>query len=421
MRILTRCLAVLLSVVLAAPELLAGSTGKISGVVRDSRTREPLPGVNVTVAGTSLGASSSVDGHYVILNVPPGNVKVVASFIGYRRFEVNDLRISSDFTTQQDIDLVEGSVELDAVVIQAERTPLIRQDLTNPVASISSESIEALPVTDISEVIGLQAGVTVDDDGSIHIRGGLGNEIAYTLNGMNINNPYGNTRSVGVATNAVREVSVSSGTFSAEFGSALSGVVNYVTRDGGVKWAGSVKQFFGDHVSSHKGLFYNINKITPTNVNRTEATLGGPILGEDLTFFASGVYNWNGGHLYGQRMYLPTDAFLSREGFLVGDPRRGSPNDPYYFAPLVNPTTDLTGRPSLYTSAFGHDSTYTPDAVSLNWSRSYNVQGNIAWRITPSIKLKYEFVHNFDESPDADPYTVRFKPDGNAIAKSQGF
>jgi outer membrane receptor protein involved in Fe transport len=421
MRILTRCLAVLLGIVLAAPTLLAGSTGKISGVVRDSRTREPLPGVNVTIPGTSLGASSAIDGRYVILNVPPGKVKVVASFIGYRRFEVNDLRISTDFTTQQDIDLVEGSVELDAVVIQAERTPLIRQDLTNPVASISSESIEALPVTDISEVIGLQAGVTVDDDGSIHIRGGLGNEIAYTLNGMNINNPYGNTRSVGVATNAVREVSVSSGTFSAEFGSALSGVVNYVTRDGGVKWAGSLKQYFGDHISSHKDLFYNINKITPTNVNRTEATLSGPVLGEDLTFFASGVYNWNGGHLYGQRIYLPTDAFLSPEGFLSSDPRRGSPSDPLYFAPLLNSSTDRVGRPSLYTALYGHDSTYTPDAARLNWSRSYNVQGNIAWRVTPSIKLKYEFVHNFDESPDADAFAVRYKPDGNAIAQSQGF
>lgn len=421
MRILTRCLAVLLGIVLAAPTLLAGSTGKISGVVRDSRTREPLPGVNVTIPGTSLGAASGVDGHFVILNVPPGKVKVVASFIGYRRYEVNDLRISTDFTTPLDIDLVEGSVELDAVVIQAERSPLIRQDLTNPVASISSESIEALPVTDISEVIGLQAGVTVDDDGSIHIRGGLGNEIAYTLNGMNINNPYGNTRSVGVATNAVREVSVSSGTFSAEFGSALSGVVNYVTRDGGLKWSGSVKQYLGDHVSSHKDLFYNINKITPMNVNRTEVTLGGPVLGEDVTFFASGVYNWNGGHLYGRRIYLPTDAYLSREGFPTGDPRRGSPSDPYYFAPLVNGTTAMVGRPSLYTSAFGHDSTYVPDAVALNWSRSYNVQGNIAWRITPSIKLKYEFVHNFDESPDADPFTVQFKPDGNAISQGQGF
>jgi outer membrane receptor protein involved in Fe transport len=398
-----------LVLLIGAIPLLAGSAGKISGVVRDSRTKEPLPGVNVVVKGTSLGASSDVSGRYVILNVPPGRVNVGASFIGYRRFEVNDLRVSVDFTTPLDIDLMEGSVELDAVVVQAERSPLIRQDLTNPVASISSESIEALPVTDISQVIGLQAGITVDDDGTIHIRGGLGNEIAYTLNGISINNPYGNTRSVGIATNAVREVSVSSGTFSAEYGNALSGVVNYVTKDGGSTWTGSLKQYFGDHVSTHKDLFYNIDKINPTNVNRTEATLSGPLLGEDMTFFASGVYNWNGGSLYGQRIYLPTDSYLSREGFPSGDPRRGSPSAAYYFGPLVHDTTDLVGLPS------GNGA-----VVPLNWSKSYNLQGNMSWRIMPEMKLKYEFVYNFSQSPNVDPFAARYKPDGIALSQGEG-
>lgn len=410
MSILTRCVAVLLGLCLLVPTLLAGTTGKISGVVRDSRTKEPLPGVNLIIQGTTLGASSAVDGRYVILNVPPGRHNLIASFIGYRRYEVNDLRVSIDFTTTQDVDLVEGSVELDAVVIQAERSPLIRQDLTNPVASISSEAIEALPVTDISEVIGLQAGITVDDDGSIHIRGGMGNEIAYTLNGMNINNPYGNTRSVGVATNAVQEVSVSSGTFSAEYGSALSGVVNYVTRDGGPKWAGSVKYYTGDHLSSHKDLFFNIDKFNLANVNRTELTIGGPIVGDELTFFASGVYNWNGGSLYGERIYLPTDSYLSREGFPASDPRRGSASSPYYFGPVRHDTTDAVGLP-------GGDG----GIASLNWSKSYNIQGNLSWRMAPEMKLKYEFIVNFDESPDVSALAARYKPDGIAFSRGEGY
>ena len=398
----------LISLFWAIP-LLAGSTGKISGTVRDSRTKEPLPGVTVLVRGTHLGVSSDANGRYVILNVPPGSVDVIASLIGYRRFEANDLRISVDFTTVLDIELTEGSIEMEAVVVQAERSPLIRQDLTNPVASISSENIESLPVTDISEVIGLQAGITVDDDGTLHIRGGLGNEIAYTLNGVSINNPYGNTRAVGIATNAVREVSVSSGTFSAEYGNALSGVVNYVTKDGEPTWAGSVKQYFGDHASAHKDLFPHINQINPANVNRTEATLSGPLLGKDVTFFASGVYNWNGGDLYGQRIYLPTDSYLSREGFPSGDPRKGSPSAPYYFGPLAHDTSDRTGLP-------GGNGAF----VSLNWSKSYNIQGNIGWQVVPEMKLKYEFVYNVAESPNVDPFAVRYKPDGIALARDEG-
>ena len=312
----------LLCSVLTCAAALAGSTGKISGSVRDSRTQEGLPGVNVILQGTSLGASTDIDGRYVILNVPPGRYTVSASLVGYRRYEINDLLVQVDFTTQLNILLEEGSVELDAVVVQAERTPLIRQDLTNPVASISSESIEALPITEISEVIGLQAGIVVDDDGSIHIRGGLGNEIAYTVNGMNVNNPYGNQRSVGIATNAVEEVSVSSGTFNAEYGQALSGVVNYVTKEGGRKLTGSVRYYTGDYATNDTELFYNIGNFKVWNVNRTEVSLGGPIVSDVLSFFASGVYNWNGGYLGAERIYLPQDSYLSREGFPTDDPRR---------------------------------------------------------------------------------------------------
>ncbi len=123
-------------------------------------------------------------------------------------------------------------LRLDAVVVQGDRNPLIRQDLTNPTVAITAESIELLPVDNISDVIKLQAGVVTGDDGSIHIRGGQGNEVAYTLSGLSLNDPYGNLRSVGLASNAVQEVSVSTGTFSAEFGNALSGVVNYVTKEG---------------------------------------------------------------------------------------------------------------------------------------------------------------------------------------------
>ncbi|MEW6511444.1 MAG: TonB-dependent receptor [Bacteroidota bacterium] len=403
---------------------LAGTTGKISGVVRDARTNEPLPGVNVVIDGTTLGASTDIEGNYVILNVPPGRYRVIASFIGYRRFEVNDLRVSVDFTTPLNINLVEGSVELEAIVVQAERTPLIRQDLTNPVASISSENIEALPVTEISEVIGLQAGITVDDDGSIHIRGGLGNEIAYTLNGVNINNPYGNTRLVGVATNAIQEVSVSSGTFNAEYGSALSGVVNYVTRSGGPSWSGSFKYLGGDRLSSNDEIFFGIKRYRPGTVTRYEFTLGGPLVADDITVFASGVYNWNGGYLYGERLYAPEDSYLSREGFPSGDPRIGASSAPYYFGPVRHDTTDLVGLPAGEEARLAGHGAY--DVVALNWSRGWNLLGNISWRLQPEMKLKAEILYNFDESPDgsaaySSARESRYKPDGRAISTSKGY
>ncbi|HLA69822.1 MAG TPA: carboxypeptidase-like regulatory domain-containing protein, partial [Bacteroidota bacterium] len=252
-----RVFSILLCVLCYVGFLGAQTGGKIAGKVTDSQTSEPLPGANIVIEGTSIGSSTDLDGNYVILNVPPGVFTVNVSFVGYQRSQIRDVRVSTGFTTRIDVPLPPGEIELEPVIVQGERTPLIRKDLTNPVASLSGESFNELPVTDIAEVIGLQAGTTVDDDGSIHIRGGYGNEISYTLNGVNINNPYGNTRSVGLATNAVQEVSVSSGTFTAEYGQALSGVVNYVTKEGGSRLSGGVRYLTGDHMSARNELFPN--------------------------------------------------------------------------------------------------------------------------------------------------------------------
>ena len=409
-----RILLVPFTAFLLTVTLHAQTGGKISGKITDSRTSESLPGANIFLEGTTLGSSSDLEGNYVILNVPPGVYTINISFISYKRSQVRDVRVSSGFTVKLDIGLEAGEIEMEPVVVQGERTPLIRKDLTNPVASISSESFNELPVTDISEVIGLQAGTTVDDDGSIHIRGGYGNEIAYTLNGVNINNPYGHSRSVGLATNAVQEVSVSSGTFTAEFGEALSGVVNYVTKEGGSKLSGSVRYLTGDQVSSRKALFPHINDINISNVSRFEASLGGPILPNTLSFFTSGVYSYFGGTVYGTRIYRPEDSYLSREAFPTGDPRKGSSTTPYYFGPFSRPSSDLTGGPT-------GDSAIVP----LNWSQSYNLQGNLIYRLSSDLKFKYEIVLDRTLSPtssgNSSLFSNKYKPDGRRLSKGEGY
>ena len=95
-------LLVLAMCLISIIQVLAGSTGKISGQVTDKATGEVLPGVNVAVGGTSLGSATDVDGKFVILNVPPGRHTITASLVGYKRFQVQDLRVSVDFTTLDD-------------------------------------------------------------------------------------------------------------------------------------------------------------------------------------------------------------------------------------------------------------------------------------------------------------------------------
>ncbi len=392
--------------------LHAGSTGKISGRVTDESTGEGLPFANVFIDGTSIGAASDIDGYYTLLNIPPGLYNVTASIVGYQKKTTTEVRVNVDFTTNLDFQLNTGSIEMDAVIVQGERNPLIRQDLTNPVTAITAETIEELPVDQIDDVIRLQAGITVGDNGQIHIRGGRADETSYTLNGVSINNPLaletGSRRSVGLATNAVQEVSVSSGTFSAQYGNALSGVVNYVTKEGSNDYKFSLRGYAGDYFSDRDKLFPNIDNIDPFNRSRLEGTFGGPIpgLNKKVKFFVSGVYEKFKGVREGIRLYNTTDSYLSREAFTgSNDPRSGRSGDPYFFNPY---SSDTSGLPT-------GDGAFVP----MDRSESYNLQANLIYNLTPTIKFRYEGVYNNTEWKSYNR-TWKFNPDGRGTNFENG-
>ena len=89
----------------------AQSSGKIVGQIFDTATGEPLPGVNITIDNTLMGANSDFDGYYVILNVPVGVYTVRASFIGFQEVAMEGVRVSSNITTDADFDLKETPLD----------------------------------------------------------------------------------------------------------------------------------------------------------------------------------------------------------------------------------------------------------------------------------------------------------------------
>jgi hypothetical protein len=77
----------------------AGTTGKIAGTIKDSETGEPLPGVNVMIVGTTIGAATDAEGQYFIINVRPGNYDLQATMMGFERLTKTGIRVSTDHTT----------------------------------------------------------------------------------------------------------------------------------------------------------------------------------------------------------------------------------------------------------------------------------------------------------------------------------
>lgn len=374
---------------LLSPALHGGTTGKIAGRITDAENGEPLPGANVQLEGTTLGAATDIDGNYTILNVPPGLYTVRISFIGYQTVRVRDVRVNVDFTTRVDQALQPSAVEMAAVEVVGERNPLVREDLTNTLVAVTAEQIDALPVDQIRDVILLQAGIVEDNDGALHIRGGRSNEIAFQVNGLSIVNPFSNTQGVGLATNAVQEVSVSAGTFSAEYGNALSGVINFVTKDGGPEYHGSLKFWTGDHFSTRDDLFFNIEQTDLFNNNRQEWTLSGPVplTNQKLSFFTSGVRQEDDGHLYGIRVYNRDEVLRIDGDNIIIDPEGNS------------------GVPGV---ADGNR-----EIVPMVTSETLNLTGKLTWKPSPKFKLTYDLILDDGERFSRSFFrNFRFNPDG---------
>ena len=114
----------------------AATVGKISGKVTDKETGSALPGVAVTITGTSMGALSDVEGKFFILNVPVGLYTLKAELIGYAPVELQGLNVSVDLTTNADFQLSSKSLTGDVQVVIAER-PLIILDQTKSLKIVS--------------------------------------------------------------------------------------------------------------------------------------------------------------------------------------------------------------------------------------------------------------------------------------------
>lgn len=273
MKLVRNCIALML---VCSTMAWAGTTGKISGRIVDRDRGEGLPGANVVVIGGNTGASTDPEGSYVIMNLQPGTYQLRVTLIGYGAVSINQVRVTADQTTVINATMANAAVQLEDVVVQAER-PMVQKDLTATSYTMSSEQIRMLPVKDFVEVLAMQAGVVANGQ-TLYVRGGRGNEVAFLVDGMYVNDPVMGGLATRISNESIAELNFMSGTFNAEYGNALSGIVNVVTKEGAKTFSGNLEgrtsEFF---VAPYKNY----------RENRVDATVSGPILGEDLTFFAT--------------------------------------------------------------------------------------------------------------------------------------
>jgi outer membrane receptor protein involved in Fe transport len=252
-----RKLLVIMLVMAFVPSVFAGTTGKIAGIVQDAQTGEPLPGVNVIIDGTTLGASTDIDGMYFIINVPIGSHNVTVSYIGFKTIKTEGVYIQPDRTTRLNIELEETVLQVgEVIVVEAERDR-IEKDLTMSSQYISSEEMIMLPVESFQQAATLQAGAV----GS-NFRGGRASEAKPFIDGVSIKDVTAGydiildesdmQTSFSVPEGSIETMEIITGGFNAEYGNAQSAIINIITKDGGSKHTGriGVKTSIADQVET---------------------------------------------------------------------------------------------------------------------------------------------------------------------------
>ena len=368
--------AFLVCVCIFGSSLKAGTTGKITGIVQDASTEEPLIGANIIIEGTPIGAATDVDGRYFILNIPPGIYDVKSMMIGYPSLRTVGIKISIDVTTTLNFQLQTSVLESEEVTVTAERK-IVRKDLTSTLSIVGSDEIAEMPVEEFEDILALQAGIIIGTGGEIHIRGGRSSEISYLVDGISVTDPFSGELAIEIENNSIQELQVISGTFNAEYGQAMSGIIDIVTKDGGDKLRGHISFYSGDYISRNNNLFMNIDNFN--NVSNVQISMDGPLplFGNKLSFFLTGRYYNTQGWLYGKRRFLPADS----SNFSNWNVRKDDVG-----ADSIANTGDegegdgsaTPGEPNVYVEESG-DGAF----VAMNPLDKISVEGKLTYRLTP--------------------------------------
>ncbi|MGD8726569.1 MAG: carboxypeptidase regulatory-like domain-containing protein, partial [Gemmatimonadales bacterium] len=253
-----------------------GTTGKVQGTVLDP-TGQPIANAQVFVLGTTFAAFTNEDGFYFINNVPAGVYSMRAQFIGYQPAQMEGIRILADQTLTADFRL-SGAVALEAITITAAEQPIVPRDQVASKAIVTGEEVDRLPVNDGYDVVQLQPGVITGRGGQILIRGSRADEAVIFIDGSPVRRMDTNDSWMDVGSNMLAEVSVTTGAMAAQYGDAQSGVISFVTGQGGPRFVASFA-YEGDEM---------LGTTLGTGYNRFEAALSGPVIG-NLTFAVGGT------------------------------------------------------------------------------------------------------------------------------------
>ncbi len=210
----------------------AGTTGSIMGFILDQDTGVPIEEVKVTIVEIGFSTGSDMSGLFMFAGLPVGMYSLLIEKLGYQPVTVEGIVVSIDQTTTISVELKEAPIEIKTpIIILADRV-LLNKNQIGALTKIDHTQIIDMSSRDIFRAAQIAPGVVTNEDGQMKVRGTRESNTTFLMDGLSIMDPFHNTFGAVVSAKGVMgEVNVITGGFDAEYGNALGGVINTVTRN----------------------------------------------------------------------------------------------------------------------------------------------------------------------------------------------
>jgi outer membrane receptor protein involved in Fe transport len=280
------------------------TTARLSGIISDP-SDAVVAGATVAVQDLETGYTQSTKtestGQYLFPSLPVGTYQITVSVTGYTRYVQKGIVLSVGQAATQNVRLQVGMVEQQVVVTA--NSSLVTTDSATVGQLINQRQITGLPLNgrDVQQLVFLAPGTTnvtanycaANCEGGVFpseqyakVNGGGTNGVNYLLDGVDANDTYINTNVPFPNPDAVQEFNLVTGNMSANYGNAIGGVVNVVTKSGTDQVHGDVFEFLQNSALDASDYFSG-GLVNPLKQNQFGGSIGGPIIKNRLFYFGS--------------------------------------------------------------------------------------------------------------------------------------
>ena len=210
----------------------------IHGHITDSRTKEHIPYITVTIDGTTVGTTTDATGHYTLYHAPVGKLKVTVSAIGYAS-KTKEINIECGSDIQLNFETTEEQISVDAIVVSANRNATKRSEAPTLVNIVDSDLLNKVSAPTLAEGLSFQPGVRVENScqncgfAQVRINGLSGQYSQILINSRPVFSALAGVYGLEhIPANMVERIEVVRGGGSALFGSsAIGGTINIITKE----------------------------------------------------------------------------------------------------------------------------------------------------------------------------------------------